>query len=92
MRAITKGGVDTHVREVMNRDFVVADSHEMLESALAAMRAAKSRSAPVLHDGVLVGLLTMDHVGELLTIQTALRQAQRSAKIAPPPVKGIPTS
>ena len=31
----------------------------------------------------LVGLLTMDHVGELLMIQTALRQAQRTAKLAP---------
>jgi hypothetical protein len=29
-----------------------------------------------------VGLLTMDHVGELLMIQTALRKAQRTAKLA----------
>jgi CBS domain-containing protein len=55
----------------------------MLEKALATMRAAKCHSVPVLHDGRLVGLLTMDHVGELLMIQTALRQAQRTAKLAP---------
>ena len=67
----------------MNRDFVTADSHEMLEKALATMRDAKCRSLPVLHDGKLVGLLTMDHVGEMLMIQTALRQAQRTAKLAP---------
>jgi len=46
------------------------------------MREAKSRSAPVLHDGLLVGLLTMDHVGELLMIQTALRQAERTTRLA----------
>jgi len=47
------------------------------------MRAAKCRSIPVMHDGRLVGLLTMDHVGELLMIQTALRQARRTAASAP---------
>lgn len=83
MRALAQGGVETPVRNAMHRDFVVADSHEMLEQALAAMRAAKCRSAPVLHDGMLVGLLTMDHVGEFLLIHTALRQADRTAKLAP---------
>jgi CBS domain-containing protein len=81
MRKIAQGGVDTLVREAMNRDFVTVDSHEMLESALATMRAAKCRSVPVLHDGQLVGLLTMDHVGELLMIQTALRQSQRTTRL-----------
>jgi CBS domain-containing protein len=83
MRALAQGGVDVPVRAAMNREFATTDSHEMLEKALDTMRAAKSRSLPVLHDGRLVGLLTMDHVGELLMIQTALRQAQRSTKLAP---------
>jgi Zn-dependent protease/CBS domain-containing protein len=83
MRALAQGGGDTLVRTVMIRDSATVDSHEMLETALATMREAKSRSVPVLHDGELVGLLTMDHVGELLTIQTALRQAQRTAQQTP---------
>ena len=84
MRALTQGGGDdSRVRDVMIRDSVTVDSHEMLEKALATMREAKCRSVPVLHDGQLVGLLTLDHVGELLMIQTALRQAQRTAKLAP---------
>jgi Zn-dependent protease/CBS domain-containing protein len=83
MKVLAQGGVDTPVRAAMNREFVAADSHEMLEQALATMRAAKCRSMPVLHDGNLVGLLTMDHVGELLMIQTALKQAQRTARITP---------
>ena len=83
MRALAQGGIDTPVRAAMNRDSVVADSHDMLEKALATMRAAKCRSMPVIHDGMLVGLLTMDLVGELLMIQTALRQAQGTAKLAP---------
>jgi CBS domain-containing protein len=83
MRGLTRGGMDTRVRDVMNRDSLTVDSHEMLEKALTTMREARSRTVPVLHDGALVGLLTLDHVGELLTIQTALRQAQRTAKLAP---------
>jgi Zn-dependent protease len=82
MRVLSKGGVETPVRAAMNREFVTVDSHEMLETALAAMREAKSRSAPVLHDGNLVGLLTLDHVGELMTLHTALRQAQRTSRLA----------
>jgi predicted transcriptional regulator len=83
MRTLARKGADAPVREAMNRDFITVDSHEMLEKVLAAMRAAKWRSAPVLHDGALVGLLTMDHVGELLMIQTALRKAQRTAQQPP---------
>src|SRR5208283_250305 len=71
IRVISQGGVGTLVRTAMNRDFVTVDSHEMLEKALTTMRTAKCRSVPVLHDGRLVGLLTMDHVAELLMIQTA---------------------
>jgi CBS domain-containing protein len=82
-RAIAQGLIDTPVRASMDREFVRADSHDMLEKVLAAMRSARCRSVPVLHDGKLVGLLTLDHVGELLTIHSALRQAQNSARSSP---------
>jgi Zn-dependent protease len=83
MRALAQGGVDTPVRSVMKRDFAAADPHEMLEKALSEMRAAKCRSMPVIDGGRLVGLLTMEHVGELLTIHSALRQAQRTGRAKP---------
>ena len=82
-RAIAQGGIESPVRDTMNRDFMAADSHDMLEKALATMRTAKCRSMPVVHDGKLVGLLTLDHVGELLSIQTALLQGHRSARVSP---------
>jgi CBS domain-containing protein len=83
MREIANGGVDMPVRTAMKREVVTVDSYEMLEHALAIMREANSRSVPVLHDGALVGLLTLDHVGELLMLQTALRQARRSSQLVP---------
>jgi len=82
VRALAQGGTDAHVRDAMNREFATTDSHEMLEPALATLRDCKCRSLPVLHDGQLVGLLTLDNVGEFLMIQAALRQAQQTRKLA----------
>jgi predicted transcriptional regulator len=61
----------------MRRDFKVADSHDMLEQAVSLLRECACRAIPVEHDGRLVGMLTMDNVGEFIMIQSALRQARR---------------
>ncbi len=42
---------------------------------------SKNRSIPVEHNGRLVGMLTMENVGEFIMIQTALRQAKAIAGI-----------
>ncbi len=83
VRALAQGGTNAHVREAMNRDVVTVDSHDMLETALALLRESKSRSLPVTHDGQLVGLLTMENVGEFMMVQSALRQARQTATPAP---------
>jgi hypothetical protein len=55
----------------------------MLESSVARMGQEGCRSAPVLRNGVLVGLLTQDNIGEYVTIQAALREkASRSAPMS----------
>jgi CBS domain-containing protein len=83
VRAVAQGGTNAHVRDAMNREMVTVDSHDMLEKALATLRDCKCRSLPVLHDGQLVGLLTMDNVGEFLMVQAALRQSRRAVTPAP---------
>ena len=72
LAALTKGGSTTPVGDVMQRDFVVVDAHEMLESALARFRECSCKTLPVVHDGQLVGMVTIDNVGEFLAIQGAL--------------------
>jgi Zn-dependent protease/CBS domain-containing protein len=81
-RALARGGTNTLVRDAMSRDFQTADSHDMLEKALGTLQNCKCRSLPVLHDGQLVGMLTMDNVGEFLMIQSALRQSRQAARRA----------
>jgi Zn-dependent protease/CBS domain-containing protein len=71
--ALSKQGPQTPVTEVMSKEFQTADSYEMLEVAFMNMQACQCHTLPVTHAGQIVGVLTMDNVGEFLAIQAALR-------------------
>ena len=71
--AVSRHGPASMVSEVMRREFQAADSTEMLETAFARLQECDCHTLPVLHKGQLVGLVTMDNVGEFLMIQAALR-------------------
>jgi Zn-dependent protease len=75
LRVLAERGSVGYVRDAMQTEFMTADSHDMLEQVLARLQDCKCRSLPVLHGGKLVGLFTMDNVGEFLMIQAALRRA-----------------
>jgi len=75
LAGLTQRGPETPVAEVMKREFEVFDSYDMLESAFARLQACQCQSAPVTHEGRLVGMLTLDNVGEFLMIQAATRSA-----------------
>jgi Zn-dependent protease/CBS domain-containing protein len=60
------------VRDVMRTDIQPAEAGEMLEGALQRLQQCACRTMPVMQGGRLVGLLTMDNVGEFLTIQAAV--------------------
>jgi len=80
MRALAQGGTSLAVRDAMRRDFEAIDSHDMLEKAVQVLQRCGCRSLPVEHNGELVGMLTMENVGEFMMIQSALRQARRAAE------------
>jgi Zn-dependent protease len=73
MKALAQEGQTLNVRSVMRQDFQTADSYEMLETAFVRLQACQCYTMPITHNGTLVGLLTMDNVGEFLAIQSALR-------------------
>ena len=81
LRELAERGQAALVRDTMNRDFLTADSHDMLEKVLAMLHGSNSRTVPVVHDGGLVGLLTMDNIGEFMMVQAALRRAHRPARV-----------
>lgn len=74
--ALNKHGQNAKVGEVMQRDFQAADSSEMLQTAFMRLQGCDCKIMPVLRSGRLVGLLTMENIGELMMIQSALKGAR----------------
>ncbi|MCC7009956.1 MAG: site-2 protease family protein [Acidobacteria bacterium] len=62
---------DTPVSAVMRREVPAADVAEMIEVAVARLQGCDCHTMPVLQHGTLVGLLTMENVGELVSVQAA---------------------
>jgi predicted transcriptional regulator len=87
MRAIAKAGTDRPVRDAMRRDFETVDSYDMLEQAVQALQRCGCRSLPVQHNGDLVGMLTLENVGEFMMIRSAMRRAQHAPGAAHPIVQ-----
>jgi Zn-dependent protease/CBS domain-containing protein len=75
LAALAKLGQDARVVDVMRREFQVTDSHEMLGAAFSRLQACACHTLPVTHGERLVGLLTMDNVGEFLRVQAAIGAA-----------------
>jgi Zn-dependent protease len=72
LRELQQQGAEIPVTTVMRREFEAADSYEMLEVAFGRLQTCECHTIPVTHDGQLVGLVSMDSVGEFLRIQSAL--------------------
>jgi Zn-dependent protease/predicted transcriptional regulator len=73
LAALAQQGRDAPVSRAMRDRFEIADPAEMLDSVLPRLRACDCHTIPVLRAGQLVGMLTMDNIGEFLMIQSALR-------------------
>jgi Zn-dependent protease len=73
MRALATDGQHAPVAEAMERSFELAEVSEMIEPVFLRLQACNCSTLPVLDRGRLVGLLTLENVGEFLSIQSALR-------------------
>lgn len=65
------------VGDAMQADCGTVDDTEMLASTFQRMREIGCSALPVVHDDKLVGLITLENVGELMMINSALSQARR---------------
>jgi Zn-dependent protease/CBS domain-containing protein len=74
--ALAQRDQETPVSELMRRDFLVADASEMLEPVFQRLQSCNCYTLPVTRKGQLVGLVTMDNVGEFLMIQAALAEVR----------------
>jgi CBS domain-containing protein len=83
LAALARRGREAAVRDVMQTDFRAVEVSDMLERAFRRMQGCACHTLPVVADGRLVGLVTMDNIGEFLMIQAAERGRKRSR----PPVE-----
>ena len=73
LKAISAQDKKFEVSSAMQANFVTVDSLDMLDTAFARLKDCNCHTLPVMHNGKLVGLLTMDNLGEYMRIQAALR-------------------
>ena len=69
------------IESIMRRDFLTADPAEMLDLVFQRLAECECHTLPVLQDGRLQGLLTMDNLGEYLLIQAAIKENGTKAKL-----------
>lgn len=76
--ALASEGRNAYVEDFMRLDFQQADAHMMMESTLADLQQSDCHTLPVLKDGNLVGIMTMENLGEYMSIQMALDKNRRA--------------
>ena len=73
LKALAERGENALVGDAMARDFHHATPSEPADEALSRLKASGSHSLPVIQNGRLLGVLTMENVGEYVMVQAALR-------------------
>lgn len=64
IKALAENGPEEHVGNVMERDWSAVEDSDALETAYEKFRDDGHVSLPVMHDGVLVGVVTMQSIGQ----------------------------
>jgi Zn-dependent protease/CBS domain-containing protein len=80
--ALAEHGPDCPVTATMRQDFLTTDYTEMLEVAFRRLQECNCHTMPVIHEGRLAGLLTMDNLGEYFLIQAAIKKNGRNSGAA----------
>lgn len=73
LKALSQRGPNGRIEEAMQRQFETADPNEMLDAVFARLNASRCHSLPLVRNGQLAGVVTMDNIGEFLMVQAALR-------------------
>jgi Zn-dependent protease/predicted transcriptional regulator len=74
LKALSERNGDSPVREAMTYDCKVVRETDSLRRTLEAMREGGCFTVPVVREDRLVGILTLENIGELLMLDSALHQ------------------
>ncbi len=73
LEALASKGAEALVGDHMSRDFRTTFTWETTEEAFLRLQDCECRALPVLREGRLAGVLTMENIGEYVMIQSALK-------------------
>ncbi len=73
IRALSQHSENMFVSHVMRKEFRTIDSSQMLEGITQEIQEEKQNMLPVVHNGELVGMITLENIGEFMMIQSAVR-------------------
>lgn len=82
LQGLVAQGHAAPVHTFMVREFQAARAEEDLHEAAGRLRGRDRRCVPVLREGALAGVLTIDNVAELLRVHAALEPRSGSMRIA----------
>jgi Zn-dependent protease len=77
---LTRSGQEALVGDSMQREFETVEASQMLETAFRRLQSCQCHTVPVMRNRELVGLVTMDNVGEFVAIQAAAKDFAASDK------------
>jgi predicted transcriptional regulator len=76
LAALSEGRTEGRVRDFMQTDCGAVEDTEMLDSTFRRMQEKGCPTLPVLHGGQFAGLVTLENVGELMMIHSALARGK----------------
>ncbi|MEO6993654.1 MAG: site-2 protease family protein [Lacunisphaera sp.] len=74
VKALSEGRRDATVAEAMSRDCEGVDQSALLQGAVESMGARKCNTVPVMADGHIVGLLTLENISEMIMVSNAMER------------------
>ncbi|MEW5914792.1 MAG: site-2 protease family protein [Gemmatimonadota bacterium] len=78
VKALAQNGENASVADHMSREICVTDARESVERAFERLQRHECQTMPVLRDGQLVGVLTLENVGEYVMLRDALEQRRKT--------------
>jgi Zn-dependent protease/predicted transcriptional regulator len=76
--ALAGGEAHASVREAMREDFPVASPMEPLDSVFTRLHDSQAATVPIVENGRLVGLITLENMTEYMMVQAALLEAKKN--------------
>jgi predicted transcriptional regulator len=86
VKALSDGRRHSAVGEVMCSNCESVEAEAALKAVVESMQARQCATVPVLQDGRIVGLLTLENITEMLMVNAALENSSPGSRRTPPPL------